>query len=66
MRRRRVSALEKWLIGGAMLGVAVYVLRRRGGALLAALSGALTDRALRALADTFREEESRREREARA
>jgi len=66
MRRRRGSELGKWLIGGAVLGVAAYLLRRRGRIVLAAVSGALTDRALRALADTFREEESRREREAQA
>jgi hypothetical protein len=66
MRRARGSGLGKWLIGGAVLGVAAYLLRRRGRIFLAAVSGALTDRALRALADTFREEEDRWEREARA
>jgi hypothetical protein len=66
MRRARGSGLEKWLIGGAVLGVVAYLFRRRGRIFLAALSGALTDRALRALADTFREEESPPERRARA
>jgi hypothetical protein len=66
MRRARGSGLGRWLIGGAVLGVVAYLLRRRGRIFLAAVSGALTDRALRALADTFREEEDRREREARA
>lgn len=65
--RRAGSPVLKWLVGGAALGVAAYLLRRRGRAVLAAISGALTDRALRALADTFREEEeSRADRRARA
>jgi hypothetical protein len=42
---------------GAAIGVAAWVFRRRGRIFLAAVSGALTDRALRALADTFREDE---------
>jgi hypothetical protein len=50
----------KWLIGGAVLGIAAYLVRRHGRMFLAAMSGALTDRALRALADTFREEEESR------
>ena len=66
MRRARGSGLGKWLIGGAVLGVSVYLFRRRGRIFVAAVSGALTDRALRALADTFREEESRSDRAARA
>jgi hypothetical protein len=66
MRRARNSGLGKWLIGGAVLGLVAYVFRRRGRIFLAAVSGALTDRALRALADTFREEESPPDRQARA
>jgi len=66
MRRGRGPGLAKWLIGGAVLGVVAYLLRRRGRIFVAALSGALTDRALRALADTFREEESPPDRQARA
>jgi len=54
MRRARDFGLGRWLIGGAVLGFAAYLLRRRGRVFLAAVSGALTDRALRALADTFR------------
>jgi len=57
MRRSRGSGLGKWLIFGAAVGIAAYVFRRRGRIFLAAVSGALTDRALRALADTFGEEE---------
>jgi hypothetical protein len=60
MRRSRSSGLGKWLIFGAAIGIAVYLFRRRGRIFLAAVSGALTDRALRALADTFREEEDAR------
>lgn len=57
MRCSRGSGLGKWLIFGAAIGVAAWVFRRRGRIFLAAVSGALTDRALRALADTFRENE---------
>ncbi len=46
------------MAGAALLSLVVYLGRRRARLLLAALSGALTDRALRALADTFREEET--------
>jgi len=58
MRRRPRSALTLWMAGAALLSLLVYLGRRRGRLMLAALSGALTDRALRALADTFREEET--------
>ncbi|HET9794030.1 MAG TPA: hypothetical protein VFS34_06170 [Thermoanaerobaculia bacterium] len=58
MRRRRRSALPLWVAGAALLSLAVYLGRRRGRLMFAALSGALTDRALRALAETFREEET--------
>ncbi|HWC65725.1 MAG TPA: hypothetical protein VG777_06565 [Thermoanaerobaculia bacterium] len=45
-----------WIVGAALLALAAYLGRRRCRLALAALSGALTDRALRALADTFRED----------
>jgi hypothetical protein len=60
MRRSKGSGLGTWLIMGAAIGVAAWVFRRRGRIFLAAVSGALTDRALRALADTFREDEDDR------
>ena len=58
MRRRGRSGVALWLAGATLVAVAVYFGRRRGRLVLAALTGALTDRALRALAETFREEET--------
>ncbi|HKB72076.1 MAG TPA: hypothetical protein VKH46_14615 [Thermoanaerobaculia bacterium] len=57
-RERRRPGLPVWLAGAALVALAAYLGRRRCRLVLAAVSGALTDRALRALADTFREEES--------
>ena len=59
MRRAGGPRTVKWLAGVAVLALAVVLLRRRGRIFLAAVSGALTDRALRALAETFRDEEPR-------
>ena len=57
MRRAMRFGITGWLLGGTLVALLVYFGRRRGRLLLAAISGALTDRALRALADTFREDE---------
>jgi len=57
MPRARRFGIAGWLLGGVLLALVVYLGRRRARLLLAAISGALTDRALRALADTFREDE---------
>ena len=57
---KRESRLDAagWLLLAAVVVVAAYLGRRRGRLLLAAISGAVTDRALRALADVFRDEEA--------
>ena len=46
-----------WIAGAALALLAVYLGRRRGRLMFAALAAALTDRALKALAETFREED---------
>lgn len=55
-RARRRSGFPVWIAGAALLALAAYLGRRRCRMAFAALTGALTDRALRALADTFRED----------
>jgi hypothetical protein len=55
-RGKRRSSVPGWLFLLAALALAAYLGSRRGRRLFAAISGALSDRALRALSDTFREE----------
>lgn len=57
MGRRARSTLPLWVAGAALVALAVFLGRRRGRLMLAAFTAALTDRALKALADTFREED---------
>jgi hypothetical protein len=56
-RRRASSSLSLWIAGAALVAFGVYLGRRRGRLMFAAFTAALTDHALRALADTFREED---------
>ena len=58
MRRRRASSsLSLWIAGAAFVALAVFLGRRRCRLMFSALTAALTDHALKALADTFREED---------
>jgi len=55
-RSKRRSSFRRWLVPLVALALGFYLGSRRGRRLFAAISGALSDRALRALSDTFQEE----------
>lgn len=54
--RSERAILLRWILFTASTAAGIYIARRRGKLVLAALSAFLTERALKALADVFRRE----------
>jgi len=61
MRSRRRLRAPGWMAWSVLIAAVLFLGRRRGRRIVSKLTRALTDRALRALSETFRDEPERGE-----